>query len=200
MLPDVATQTDSLTPSAPELETDRLRLRAWRVGDRAAFVALNADPLVMEYFPAPISAEDTYAMVERIARGFDDHRFGLWAVERKDSRTFIGFVGLAVPSYPAPFMPTVEAGWRLAREHWGQGLATEAARAALGYGFGDCDLPEIVSFTSLHNVRSIAVMERLGMTRDPAEDFDHPRVPAGHRLRRHVLYRMSARRWAAMAS
>jgi RimJ/RimL family protein N-acetyltransferase len=200
MLPSVTTDPDLLTPSAPELQTKRLRLRAWRRSDRAPFVAMNADPRVMEHFPAPISAEDSDVMVAKIAQGFDDHGFGLWAVERMDSGAFIGFVGLAVPGYPAPFMPAVEVGWRLAQEHWGQGFATEAARCAMAYGFDDCRLPEIVSFTSVHNTGSIAVMERLGMARDPAEDFDHPRVPDGHRLQRHVLYRMSARRWAAMSS
>ena len=128
-------------------------------------------------------------MVDRIEAGFAADGFGLWAVEVAGGPPFIGFVGLAVPRFEAHFTPAVEVGWRLAREHWGRGYATEAARAALDYGFGTVGLEEVVSLTVPANTRSIAVMERLGMTRDPADDFDHPRLPEGHRLRRHVLYR-----------
>jgi RimJ/RimL family protein N-acetyltransferase len=189
----------SLTPDAPRLETARLVLRGWRASDLAPFAALNGDPQVMEFFPAPITAADSDAMVGRIGTSFARDGFGLWAVERIDAGAFIGFVGLTVPSYDAPFMPTVEVGWRLAKEHWGQGFATEAARRSLAFGFNTCGLSEIVSFTAVVNTRSIAVMQRLGMSRDPAEDFDHPRVPSGHLLQRHVLYRMPAQRWTAIA-
>jgi RimJ/RimL family protein N-acetyltransferase len=128
---------------------------------------------------------------------FSRHPFGLWAVEVVDSGTFIGFTGLAEWAFEAHFMPAVEVGWRLARPAWGQGYATEAARAAFAFGFEVCDLDEIVSFTSVPNTRSQAVMARLGMTHDPAEDFDHPKLPSGHRLERHVLYRLDRTAWLA---
>jgi len=128
-------------------------------------------------------------MVDRIETRFEEHGFGLWAVELADGKPFIGFVGLAVPAFEAHFTPAVEVGWRLAAEHWSRGYATEAARAALDYGFTTAGLDEIVSFTVPANSRSRAVMERLGMTHDPADDFDHPRIEPGHPLRRHVLYR-----------
>jgi ribosomal-protein-alanine N-acetyltransferase len=164
-------------------------LRRWRDSDREPFASLNADPAVMEHFPALLSREESDDMVDRIEAGFAADGFGLWAVEVAGGPPFIGFVGLAVPRFEAHFTPAVEVGWRLAREHWGRGYATEAARAALDYGFGTVGLEEVVSLTVPANTRSIAVMERLGMTRDPADDFDHPRLPEGHRLRRHVLYR-----------
>ena len=172
------------------LRTERLLLRRWREADRAPFAALNADPEVMEHFPAPLSREESDAFVDRIEAFWAEYGFGLWAVERLDTGQFIGFDGLSMPSFEAQFTPCVEVGWRLAREHWGHGFATEAARAAMADGFDRLGLDEIVSFTATTNVRSMAVMERLGMTRDPRDDFDHPRVPEGHRLRRHVLYRL----------
>ncbi len=193
--------TDALlTPQAPLLVTQRLELRGWRASDLTPFAALNADPVVMEQFPATMSRADSDAMVERIAVGFRDHGFGLWAVERIDRGEFIGFVGLAVPSFEAPFMPSVEVGWRLGAQHWGHGFATEAAGACLAHAFRTVGLPEVVSFTSPHNTRSVAVMQRLRMTHDAADDFDHPRVPAGHRIERHVLYRMPRRRWEELSS
>jgi RimJ/RimL family protein N-acetyltransferase len=132
-------------------------------------------------------------MVDRIGAHFGEHGFGLWAIELPGVAPFIGFAGLTWARFSAPFTPCVEVGWRLAFEHWGHGYATEAARLALGYGFGTLALSEVVSFTSATNLRSRAVMERLGMRRDPAEDFDYPSFPEGHPLRRHVLYRLSAR-------
>ena len=131
-------------------------------------------------------------MVDGIEKHFNEHGFGLWAIEVPGVAPFIGFAGLAVPQFSAHFTPCVEVGWRLAFEHWGHGYATEAARLALGYGFGTLALPEVVSFTSATNHRSRAVMERLGMRRDPAEDFDYPPFPEGHPLRRHVLYRLGS--------
>ncbi len=163
-------------------------LRRWREDDKEPFAALNADPVVMEHFPATLSREDSDALAERIEAGFDEHGFGLWAVEADGE--FIGFTGLSVPRFTAPFTPCVEIGWRLARSAWGRGYATEAARASLEDGFGRAGLTEVVSFTAVQNVRSQAVMRRLGMTHDPADDFDHPALPAGHPLRRHVLYRI----------
>ncbi|WP_319463557.1 GNAT family N-acetyltransferase [Micromonospora sp. RTP1Z1] len=168
-----------------------MRLRRWRAADRAAFAQMNADPEVMEHFPAPLTRYGSDLLVDRIEAGFDQHGFGLWAIEVVTTGQFVGFTGLSVPGFEAHFTPAVEVGWRLARPAWGQGYATEAARAAIDYGFTRVGLPMIVSFTAAINARSRAVMDRLGMTRDPADDFDHPNLPLGHRLRRHVLYQIS---------
>ena len=172
------------------LETERLLLREWRDEDREPFARMNADPRVMEFFAATLTAAQTDAMLERVQAHLDRHGFGWWPAELKETGAFIGFIGLAVPYFEAHFTPCVEIGWRLAAEHWGRGLATEGARAALRYGFEELGLREIVSFTVPANVRSRRVMEKLGMTRNPADDFDHPRIPEGHPLRRHVLYRI----------
>jgi RimJ/RimL family protein N-acetyltransferase len=174
------------------LHTDRLLLRRWRPEDRAPFAALNADPEVMEHFPARLTRAESDAFVDRIEAGFAEHGFGLWAVEVQATGEFIGFTGLAVPSFDAPFIPAVEVGWRLARPAWGHGYASEAARRALAAAFTTYGLAEVVSFTSVDNVRSQAVMRRIGMTHDPADDFDHPRLPPRHRLIRHVLWRIKA--------
>lgn len=181
-----------MSVAAPGLPivTARLALRPWRHGDRAPFAAMNADPHVMEHFPQPLSVAESDALVDRFMAHIDRNGFGFLAVEERASGAFIGFVGLNRPAYDLPFGPCVEIGWRLATEHWGKGYATEAARAALDHGFGALDLDEIVSFTAPANLRSRAVMERLGFTRDRAGDFDHPLIPAGHRLRRLVLYRL----------
>jgi RimJ/RimL family protein N-acetyltransferase len=178
----------------PELRTARLTLRRWRDGDREPFAEMNADPRVMEFFVAPLSREASDALVTRIESGFDRYGFGLWALEVRETGEFIGFTGLAPPEFEAHFTPAVEVGWRLAAPAWGRGYATEAARAAIGFGFDQAGLEEIVSMASVVNERSRAVMERLGMSRDPADDFDHPGIPAGHPLRPHVLYRLSASR------
>lgn len=171
----------------------RVCLRRWRDADRDAFAAMNSDARVMEFFAGPLSRAESDAMVDRIEKHFGEHGFGLWAIEVPGVAPFIGFAGLTWARFSAPFTPCVEVGWRLAFEHWGHGYATEAARLALGYGFGTLALSEVVSFTSATNLRSRAVMERLGMRRDPAEDFDYPGLPKNHPLRRHVLYRLSAR-------
>jgi RimJ/RimL family protein N-acetyltransferase len=173
------------------IQTPRLQLRPWRDEDLAPFAELNADPRVMEFFPRTLDRTESDAMVARIRGHFARHGFGLWAVEVPGVAEFIGFVGLAVPRFEAHFTPCVEIGWRLAREHWGRGYATEAARAVLEFGFRDLALQEIVSFTAATNLRSRAVMERIGMTRSPDDDFDHPALPEGHPLRPHVLYRAS---------
>jgi ribosomal-protein-alanine N-acetyltransferase len=178
-------------------ETDRLILRRWRTEDGGPFAALNADPEVMEHFPSPLSPRESDELIERIEAGFVAQGFGLWALEVKATGEFIGFTGVSVPSFEAAFTPTVEVGWRLARRAWGNGFATEAARASLDVAFCDFGLPEVVSFTFEGNARSRAVMERLGMTHDPSADFDHPKIAAGHRVVRHVLYRMPADRWPA---
>ena len=174
------------------LETDRLILRRWLPDDRAPFARINADPVVMEFFPAPLTATQSDAMIDRIEAHFEQHGFGLYAAQLKNSGDFIGFVGLSIPAFEAHFTPCVEIGWRLAREQWGGGLATEGARAAVRHAFEDMHLPALVSFTVPANLRSIRVMQKLGMSRDPEDDFDHPRVPEGHPLRRHVLYRLTA--------
>ena len=176
--------------NVPELRGERVLLRGWRPKDLEPFAALNADPRVMEHFPGLMTREASEEMVvERVLPHFAEHGFGLWALEVPGSVPFAGFVGLQVPSFESWFTPCVEIGWRLACPQWGRGYATEAARVALAFGFEQARLEEIVSFTSPANVRSIAVMERLGMRRDG--EFEHPRLPPGHRLRRHVLYRLT---------
>jgi len=177
-------------PDSSALRTERLVLRRWRESDRAPFAALNADPEVMKHFPATMTREQSDAMIDGIEAAFAAHGFGWWAVEVAPTGEFIGFTGLSVPSFDAQFTPAVEIGWRLRRSSWGHGYATEAARRALASGFADYGLAEVVSFTAVSNVRSQAVMRRIGMTHDPADDFDHPRLPPGHRLRRHVLWRI----------
>ncbi len=174
------------------LSGERVRLRRWRAEDRDAFAAMNADPRVMEFFRSTLDRAGSDAMVARIGTHFAEHGFGLWAIEVPGVAPFVGFAGLTVARFEAPFTPCVEIGWRFALEHWGHGYATEAARLALGHGFGPLGLREIVSFTSTTNHRSRAVMERLGMRRDTADDFDHPNLPEGHPLRRHVLYRLGS--------
>lgn len=161
------------------------------------FADLNADPAVMRFFPGVLDRTASDAMVERIERSFDELGFGLWAVEVRASGQFIGFTGLALQTFPAPFTPAVEVGWRLAGSAWHQGYATEAARAAVGFAFGVAGLEDLVSFTTAGNEPSRAVMRRLGMTHDPAEDFDYPRLPPGHPLRHHVLYRLTRSEWGA---
>ena len=173
------------------LTTPRLRMRPWRDTDLPAFAELSADARVMEHFQKTLTREESDVFADRVRGLFDEQGFGLWAVEVPGVADFVGFVGLHVPTFEAPFMPCVEIGWRLAKDHWGHGYATEAAQRALDFAFEELRLDEIVSFTVPDNVRSRAVMERLGMTRSPDEDFDHPVLPEGHRLRRHVLYRIS---------
>lgn len=178
---------------APVVETDRLLLRGWTASDREAFAALNADPVVMGHFVRPMSHAESDEFVDRIEAEFAERAYGLWAAERKDTAHFIGFIGLHLADFEADFTPAVEVGWRLAREHWGHGFATEGGRAALAYAFDMLDAPEVLSFTAVGNERSWRVMERLGMT--PAGRFDHPRVPEGHPVRPHVLYRVTAQDW-----
>ena len=151
---------------------------------------MNADPVVMEHFPSSLTPEQSAAMVARIERHLDEEGFGLWAVEVPGTAPFIGFVGLQRVPFDAGFTPAVEVGWRLDAAHWGRGYATEAARACLVFGFETADLDEIISMTTPGNLRSRRVMERIGMRHDPADDFDHPRLPEGHPLRRCVLYRL----------
>jgi ribosomal-protein-alanine N-acetyltransferase len=171
-----------VSPDPSEVRTERLLLRRWREEDREPFAALNADPVVMEFFPAPLTREDSDAFVDRIEKHFDEHGYGLWAVEREGE--FLGMTGLNW-ARGMPFDDCLEVGWRMARHAWGHGYASEAARAAVEVGLQH--EPSVVSFTALTNVRSWRVMERIGMRRE--SEFDHPRVPEGSPLRRHYLYR-----------
>jgi RimJ/RimL family protein N-acetyltransferase len=173
------------------LKTERLLLRRWQSEDLPALAAINADPAVMEFMPATLSRAESEALVERIEACFEARGYGLWAVELPGEASCIGFVGLSPVDLNVPFAPAVEIGWRLAHRFWGRGLATEAASRALAFGFERCDLAEIVSFTAECNTRSRRVMERLGMHRDPREDFEHPLLAPGDPLRCHVLYRLS---------
>src|SRR5215218_7885308 len=172
------------------LTTPRLILRPWRDSDLPAFAALNADPRVMAFFPKCLTRDESDAAVAYHRAHFDRHGFGRWAVEAPGMASFVGAVGLVVPDQDLPFNPCVEIGWRLAAEFWGRGYATEAARAAMDFGFRERGLPEIVSFTVAGHARSRAVMERLGMTHRPEDDYDRPGLPDGHPHRRHVLYRL----------
>lgn len=181
--------------TGPQVESDRLLLRRWRESDLEPFAAMNADPEVMEYFPTLLDRARSDALADMADRGFDEDGYGLWAVQVKGGPDFVGFVGLRSLLHDELSFGDAEVGWRLAREAWGKGYATEAARASLDFGFAERRLEEIVSFTSVRNERSRRVMERLGMRRDPSEDFDHPRIEPGHVLRRHVLYRLSRREW-----
>lgn len=171
-----------------EVETERLRLRQWKLADREPFAALNADPRVMEFFPSPLTRAESDAMAGRCQLLIEERGWGFWAAECKASREFVGFVGLHVPSAELPFSPCVEVDWRLAFQHWGKGFASEAAREALRVGFHLLRLKEIVSFTAVGNRRSRAVMERLGMRETGT--FEHPQVPEGLGLRLHCLYRL----------
>jgi RimJ/RimL family protein N-acetyltransferase len=186
--------------------TARLTPRGWRDEDLAPFAVMNADPAVMEWLPATLSRAESDALAARIRAELAERGFGLWALEVPGVAPFIGFTGLSVPRFRAHFTgkrsaqrgrspsgvveECVEVGWRIAREHWGRGYATEAARASLSFGFERLGLPEIVAFTAAGNARSRRVMEKLGMTHDPADDFDHPGLAQGHPLQRHVLYRI----------
>ena len=174
----------------PELLTPRLRLRRWQPADLEPFAAMNADPRVMEFLPTRLDRRASEAIIARAEASFETNGFGLWAVELVQGGSFAGYVGLLKPSFDAPFTPCVEIGWRLAAGAWGQGYATEGARAALRYGFEELELDEILSWTVPANVRSRRIMTKLGMTHDPMDDFDHPRLQEGHPLRRHVLYRI----------
>jgi len=181
--------------TAQPIRSERLILRRWREADLAPFAAMNADPVTMRFMPSVTTAEESRALIGRFEEHHRLHGFGVWAVEVPGVAPLAGFIGLQRVGFEAPFTPAVEIGWRLAPAFWGKGYATEGAKAALRIAFEDLNLDQIVSFTVAANKPSWSVMERLGMTRDPAEDFDHPRLPVGHALRRHVLYRMGRDAW-----
>lgn len=180
------------------IETERLRLRNWTDADAEPFAAMNADPRVMEFFPAKLDRAASDALMAKLRANIERDGYGLYAAEIKKSRQFIGFVGLAVPNFDAPFMPATEIGWRLTRRSWGNGYASEAAAAVRDHAFRDRGFDGLVSFTAEWNVPSRRVMERIGMTHDPADDFIHPRLPPAHKLAPHVLYRISRRKWQAL--
>ena len=179
-----------------EFETERLRARQWRDADCAPFAALNADPRVMQYFPARLDRAQSDALLLELSYHLVDNGFGIWAIEEKSTQALLGAVGLQIPSPDLPVFPCVEVAWRLGHDHWGKGFATEAARGALAVGFGQLGLPEIVAFTPVGNARSRRLMERLGM-RDTGQSFEHPKVPEGSPLRKHCLYFLSGKTWKA---
>ena len=177
------------------LKTKRLILRPWKETDLEPFAELNVDPRVMEFFPSPLSRQQSDDLAKRISTKMQEQGWGLWAVSIPNEADFIGFIGLAKTTFDAHFTPAVEVGWRLAFPYWGKGYATEGAKAALEYGFETLNLSEIVSFTPVQNTRSRRIMEKIGMHHDPTEDWDHPKIAEGHPLRRHVLYRISKQEW-----
>jgi RimJ/RimL family protein N-acetyltransferase len=179
------------------IATARLLLRKWRHPDREPFAALNADPRVMQFMPCCLSRKESDALVDAIQAHLGEHGFGLFATELRANGTFIGFIGVSVPQFKAKFTPSVEIGWRLSAAHWNQGLATEGAQAVLRYAFETLQLDELVSFTVPANISSRRVMEKIGLIHSPSDDFDHPNLPEGHPLRRHVLYRLTQSAWIA---
>lgn len=178
------------------IQTERLILRQWRPEDLDPLAVMNADPEVMRYFPIWPDRAGTAAMMERLRAHIDRHGFGFWALELPEKPAFIGFCGLLAPAFHTHFTPCVEIGWRLRREAWGKGYATEAGGACLDFAFSQLGLDEVVSMAVVDNLRSRAVMERLGMTRREEDDFGHPRLPFDHPFRHHVLYRLSIRNCA----
>ncbi len=181
------------------LETNRLILRLWQEDDFEPLAALSADPRVMAHYPKTLTRSEVGVFFDRIRAHQGSYGYGLYAVERKDQPGCIGYIGLLTTDFSADFTPATEIGWRLAFDHWGQGFATEGAKAVLAYGFSELHLPEIVSFTAMGNVASCRVMEKIGLVRNVSDDFDHPNLPEGHSLRRHVLYRLSDQSWRAHA-
>lgn len=184
-------------PHPVELRSPRTLLRQWKDTDLPAWAAMNADPRVREHFPGLLTPEEAQAEAGRIRAGLAQRGWGVWALELPGRLPFAGFVGLNLPGFEAPFMPALEIGWRLAPEAWGQGFASEAAAAALAFAFQVLELPQVVSYTVPANQASRRVMQRLGMQHDTTDDFDHPRFAPGHRLQRHVLYRITAAQFAA---
>ena len=170
-----------------DLQTERLILRRWKESDREPFARINGDPRIMEHFPSCLTRAESDALMDRIEAHFEAHGFGLFAAELRATGELAGFIGLAIPRFEAYFTPCVEIGWRLGRAHWNQGLATEGAREVLRYAFEDLGLRELVSLAVAANLPSRRVMEKLGMTYEG--EFEHPRLPEGHPLRRHVIYR-----------
>lgn len=176
-------------------ETERLIMRRWKKTDEEPFVAMNANAQVMEFFPKLLDAAASKKMIQKIEESFDKNGFGLWALEIKQTKEFIGFTGLSIPGFTTHFTPCVEIGWRIAPKFWGLGYAPEAAKQALLFGFNQLNLDEIVSFTAIENKKSIRVMEKIGMTHNESDDFDHPQLDQDHPLCHHVLYRLVKNAW-----
>jgi RimJ/RimL family protein N-acetyltransferase len=174
-----------------EFCTPRLLLRHWREEDRVPFAEMGADAEVMEHFPARMSRADSDSFIDGVGADLEQRGWGLWAVEELSTGRFLGFTGLNVPGFDAPFLPATEIGWRLRRDAWGRGYATEAANGVLAVAFDDLELEELVSFTTVANTRSRAVMTRIGMVHEPADDFQHPTIAEGSPVRPHVLYRLA---------
>ncbi len=177
-----------------ELETDRLKLRKWKAEDFDPFARMSADPEVMEYFPGVLDRKKSDALVNKTVELMLKRGWGLWAVEELKTENFMGFVGLHKPTYDLPFTPCTEIGWRLSRPYWGKGYATEASKIALDFAFNTLHLNKVYSFTTVNNLRSRSVMERIGMT-NTNENFEHPAIPVGHKLREHVLYKITREMW-----
>jgi RimJ/RimL family protein N-acetyltransferase len=188
-------QAHTTTMTNSELRTARTLLRSWRPSDLAAFAALNADPAVAEFLPSTLSRIESDALAATIDAHFAEHGFGLWALEIPGRVSFAGFVGLTHPGFERPYATCPDLAWRIAAEHWGLGYASEAAAAVVEHAWDQLALQQVVACTVAANRRSRRVMEKLGMRRDVHADFDHPRLPAGHRLERHVLYRLDCSRW-----
>ncbi len=181
--------------TVPTICTQRLILRPWKESDLEPFAALNNDPRVMEFYASTLSREESDALAKKFQNEFAQRGYGHWAVEVPEKADFIGYIGLNYWNLEASFAPCIDIGWRLAVEHWGQGYATEGASAALKYGFEVFKFPEIVSMATIENTKSHRLMERLGMKRNPSEDFEHPKVPKGNPLSWRVLYRLKQERW-----
>ena len=178
-----------------ELETERLKLRQWKERDLPLFAEINADPDVMEYYPSALNEAESNSMANKLKQLISERSWGFWAVETKKEKQFIGFVGLHKPAYDLPVTPCVEVGWRLEKEYWGKGYATEAARESLRFAFEELKLNEVYSFASVSNKRSWSVMKRLNMV-NTGYNFEHPIIPKNHPLREHVLYKITAEDWA----
>ncbi|MBV8530513.1 MAG: GNAT family N-acetyltransferase [Candidatus Eremiobacteraeota bacterium] len=177
-------------PQVPTIETSRLILRDWRDGDVEAWVQMNLDPRVTEFLRREYPRELSEAQAVAMRRALAENGYGWWAVEIRGGAPFAGVIALQAVPFQAPFTPANEIGWRFSFDHWGRGYATEGARAALRFAFAELGWNEVVAFTAASNQRSRRVMERLGMTHDPADDFDHPKIELGNPLHRHVLYRI----------
>jgi RimJ/RimL family protein N-acetyltransferase len=181
-----------------EIDTERLRLRQWKLGDRPLFAEINSDPMVMEYYPDVLSTKESNDMAEKLESLIRNRGWGFWAVEEINENRFIGFVGLNEPGYEMPFTPCIEIGWRLHRKYWGRGYATEAAKACLEVAFEVLGYSEVVSFTPVQNIKSRAVMERLGMI-NTNKNYAHPMVPYNSPLHEHVLYEIDKESWLLAA-
>jgi RimJ/RimL family protein N-acetyltransferase len=183
-----------MTRKVIELKTARLKLRQWHIDDRPIFAQMNADPAVMEFYPNVMDTHESNAMAIKLELLLAERSWGFWAIELIDKKSFIGFVGLHEPTYDLPVTPCVEIGWRLAKEYWGNGYATEAAKISIDFAFNKLNLHELYSFTSVSNNKSRAVMERLNMV-NTGSNFEHPIIPENHHLREHVLYKINKQQW-----